>query len=82
MKDSSEILNIWKEQNNSQYYKKSNYNDTDILSYCNQNNSVYSYKKPIQFGGKLTGYLNNFVHLYNCINFKQSLQIFKEKYLK
>jgi len=68
--------------NNNTLNKPFKYNDMGSFFYYGQGNSIYNYKKSIQFGGKLTGYLNNFVHLYNCINFKQSLQIFKEKYLK
>lgn len=68
--------------NNNSINNSFTYNDMGSFFYYGQGNSVYNYKKTLQFGGKLTGYLNNFVHLYNCINFKQSLQIFKEKYLK
>lgn len=68
--------------NNNTINNSFKYNDMGSFFYYGQGNSVYNYKKTYQFGGKLTGYLNNFVHLYNCINFKQSLGIFKEKYLK
>ena len=68
--------------NNNTLCNNFNYNDKGSFFYYGQGNSIYNYKKTFQFGGKLTGYLNNLVHLYNCINFKQSLQIFQDKYLK
>ena len=41
------------------------------ICYIGNGNSVYDYKNIIYFKGKLTGYLNNFIHIYNCINNKQ-----------
>ena len=40
-----------------------------VFFYYGQGNSIYNYKKTYQFGGKLTGYLNNFVHLTQLYKF-------------
>ena len=47
------------------------------ICYIGNGNSVYDYKNTIYFKGKLTGYLNNFIHIYNCINNKIKIIIFK-----
>ena len=57
------------------------YNNRGSFFYYGLGNSVYNHNK-MQYGGKIVGFINNFVHLYNCINVKQSFEIFKEKYLK
>ena len=47
------------------------------ICYIGKGESVYQIKNYF-FKGKLTGYLNNFIHVYNSINFKQAFNfIFK-----
>ena len=46
------------------------------ICYIGKGKSVYNYKK-IYFHGNLTGYLNNYIHLYNAINLEQSYILFK-----
>ena len=51
------------------------------VCYVGKGKSVYSYKK-IYFHGSLTGYLNNFIHLYNAINIEQSYSFCKNMFNK
>jgi len=46
------------------------------ICYIGDGNSVYQNGNLI-FKGKLTGYLNNFVHIYNSINIKQGFDFIK-----
>ena len=47
------------------------------ICYVGDGNSVYQ-NNNIYFKGKLTGYLNNFVHLYNSINLEQFINFIKK----
>lgn len=47
------------------------------ICYVGDGNSVYQ-NNNIYFKGKLTGYLNNFIHLYNSINFDQIINFLKK----
>ena len=56
---------------------KFTFNNKGQICYIGKGKSVYNYKK-IYFHGNLTGYLNNYIHLYNAINFEQSYIMFKD----
>ena len=49
------------------------------FGYIGNGNSVYQNGNLI-FKGKLTGYLNNFVHIYNSINLNQAYNFIKYKF--
>jgi len=46
------------------------------ICYVGDGNSVYQ-NGNLMFKGKLTGYLNSFVHLYNSINIKQLINFIR-----
>lgn len=51
------------------------------ICYIGKGISVYQNNK-IYFKGKLTGYLNNVIHIYNSINLKQAVKLFEDIYTK
>ena len=55
------------------------YKNRGQICYIGDKKRVYNYNK-IYFHGNLTRHLNTFVHLYNTINFKQSIKISKDLY--
>ena len=57
--------------------EKFKYKPKGQICYIGNGNSVYDYKNTIYFKGKITGYLNNFIHIYNCVNNKQRYNFFK-----
>jgi NADH dehydrogenase FAD-containing subunit len=61
--------------------KKFIFNNKGQICYIGKGKSVYNYKK-VYFHGNLTGYLNNYIHLYNAINFEQSYTLFKDIFNK
>jgi len=61
--------------------KKFMFNNKGQICYIGKQKSVYSYKKTY-FHGNLTGYLNNYIHLYNAINFEQSYTFLKDIFNK
>ncbi len=46
------------------------------ICYIGKNESVYQ-SKYYSSGGKIVGYLNNFIHIYNAINLNQGLDFLK-----
>ena len=61
--------------NNKFNIKPFEFNNKGQICYIGRGNSVYQNNNYL-FKGKLTGYLNNFIHIYNGINFSQSITFF------
>ena len=62
--------------NNNQFnIKPFEFNNKGQICYIGRGNSVFQNNNYL-FKGKLTGYLNNFIHIYNGINFNQSSTFF------
>lgn len=59
--------------------KPFNFNNKGQIGYIGNGNSVYQNDNLI-FKGKLTGYLNNFVHIYNSINIMQAFNFIKSNF--
>lgn len=68
---------------NNNFKNKSNFifNNKGQICYIGKGKSVYNYKKTY-FHGNLTGYLNNYIHLYNAINFEQRYTFLKDIFNK
>lgn len=62
--------------NNFKNSKKFIFYNKGQICYIGKNESVYQ-SKYFSSGGKIVGYLNNFIHIYNAINFNQSLDFLK-----
>ena len=62
--------------NNNFKGNKFNFESKGQLCYVGKGNSIYQ-NNNIYFKGKLTGYLNNFIHLYNSMNYKQFFNLLK-----
>ena len=59
--------------NNDFRSKKFQYIDRGQICYVGENKSIYQHKQNI-FYGNLTKYLNNFIHVYNGINWNQKIE--------
>lgn len=55
--------------------EKFNFINRGQICYIGKGNSIYQNKNFV-FKGRLTGYLNNFIHVYNSINFNQAYNFF------
>ena len=62
--------------NNFKNSKKFIFYNKGQICYIGKNESVYQ-SKYFSSGGKIVGYLNNFIHIYNAINLNQSLDFLK-----
>jgi len=63
--------------NNFQNLKDFNFYNKGQICYIGNGESVYQ-NKNFYFKGKLTGYLNNIIHIYNGIDIKQKINILKD----
>ena len=55
------------------------YQDKGQICYIGQNSSIYQYNDSVYFSGKICGYINKLIHLYNSINLEQMFNILWNK---
>jgi NADH dehydrogenase FAD-containing subunit len=63
--------------NNFNKVKDFNFNNKGQICYIGNGESVYQ-NQNFYFKGKLMGYFNNIIHIYNGIDFKQKIDFFKD----